>query len=110
MLREVLTLFPNRLRAIVQDERGVRLVLSDQADVPASRPIYVHICTGGHCSSLVTFSGQELDIAGQRVTILTNAKEDVIVAGNRFAWSSERPGDAVGGLKIEARELSGINL
>jgi hypothetical protein len=110
MLREVLTLFPNRVRAIVQDEHGVQLVLSDQADVPTSPPIYVHICDGRQCSSLVTFSGQELEIAGQRVTILSDAQGGVIVAGLRFAWSSDRPGGASGGLKIEARNLNSITL
>jgi hypothetical protein len=108
MLREVLTLFPNRVRAIVQDEHGVQLVLSDQADVPTSTPIYVHICDGRQCSSLVTFSGQELEIAGQKVTVLSDAQGGVIVAGPRFAWSSDRPGGASGGLKIEARSLNSI--
>src|ERR1035441_9526416 len=110
MLREVLTMFPNRVRAIVQDEHGVQLVLADQADVPASTPIYVHICDGKQCSSLVTFSGQELEIAGQKVTVLADAQGGVIVTGPRFAWSSNRPGGASGGLKIEARSLNSISL
>jgi hypothetical protein len=110
MLREVSTMFPNRIRAIVQDEHGVQLVLSDQSDVPASTPIYVRICDGKQCSSLVTFSGQELEIAGQKVTVLSDARGGVIVAGTRFAWSSDRPIGASGGLKIEARSLSSITL
>jgi hypothetical protein len=110
VLHEVLTLFPNRVRAIVQDEHGMQLVLADQPDVPASTPIYVHICDGKQCSSLVTFSGQELEIAGQKVTILAEAQGGVIVVGSRFAWSSDRPGELRGGLKIEATSLNSINL
>jgi hypothetical protein len=110
MLREVLTLFPNRVRAIVQDEHGMQLVLADQPDVPSSPPLYVHICDGRQCSSLVTFSGQELEIAGQKVTVLSDAQGGVIVAGIRFAWSSDRPSGASGGLKIEARSLNSITL
>ncbi|MGA2178330.1 MAG: hypothetical protein ABSH15_01930 [Verrucomicrobiota bacterium] len=109
-LREVLTLFPNRVRAIVQDEHGVQLVLADQADVPASTPIYVHICNGKQCSSLVTFSGQELEIAGQKVTILSDAQGSVIVAGSRFAWSSDQLTSTSGALKIEAKALNSITL
>jgi hypothetical protein len=109
-LREVLTLFPNRVRAIVQDGRGVQLVLSDHADVPVSTPIYVRIRAGKQCSALVTFSGQELEIAGQKVTILADAQGGVIVTGLQFAWSSDRPGGGSDGLKIEARSLSSINL
>jgi hypothetical protein len=110
MLREVLTLFPNRVRAIIQDEHGVQLVLSDQSDIPASTPIYVHICDGKQCSSLVTFSGQELEIAGRKVTVLLDAQDGVIVAGPQFAWSSDQPAGASSGLKIEARSLSSITL
>jgi hypothetical protein len=110
MLREVLTLFPNRIRAITQDNRGVQLVLSDQADVPASPPIYVQICDGKRCSALVTFSGQELEIAGQKVTVLADAQGGVIVSGPRFAWASDQPGGPAGGLKIEARSLRSITL
>ena len=110
MLREVLTLFPNRVRAIVQDEHGVQLVLADQPDVPVSTPIYVRICDGKQCASLVTFSGQELEIAGQKVTVLADAQGGVIVTGNRFAWSSDRLVGASGSLKIEARSLNSIVL
>jgi hypothetical protein len=109
MLHEVLALFPNRVRAIVQDEHGVQLVLADQADVPASTPIYVRIYDGKQCSALVTFSGQELEIAGQKVTVLSDAQGGVIVTGKRFAWSSDHSA-GVNGLKIEARALSSITL
>jgi hypothetical protein len=110
MLREVLTLFPNRVRAIVQDEHGVQLVLAEQPDVPASTPIYVRICDGQQCSALVTFSGQELEIAGQKVTVLANAHGGVIVTGNRFVWSSDQPVVAQSGLRIEARTLNSTAL
>jgi hypothetical protein len=110
MLHEVLTLFPNRVRAIVQDEHGVQLVLADQPDVPVSTPIYVRICDGQQCSALVTFSGQELEIAGQKVTVLANAHGGVIVTGNRFVWSSDQPVVAQSGLRIEARTLNSTAL
>ncbi|MGA3282838.1 MAG: hypothetical protein ABSD57_00065 [Verrucomicrobiota bacterium] len=110
MLREVLTLFPNRVRAIVQDEHGMRLVLSDQPDVPTSVPLYVHICDGKQCSSLVTFSGQELEIAGQKITVLSDAQDGIILEGNQFVWSSSARNFAQGGLKIEARRLNSITL
>ena len=64
MLHEVMAMFPNRVRAIVQDQHGVQLVLSDQPDVPMSPPLWVKICDGKKCASLVTFSGQEIQVAG----------------------------------------------
>jgi len=110
MLREVLTLFPNRVRAIVQDERGLQLVLSDQPDVPTSTPLWVKICDGKQCASLVTFSGQELEIAGQKVTVLADAQGGIILEGNRFIWSSSARSFVEGNLTIEAKRLQTITL
>jgi hypothetical protein len=105
LIQETLAMFPNRVRAIVRDEHGVNLVLSDQNDVPASTPIYVRICDGKNCSSLVTFSGQEIQIAGQKLTVLSDAHGGIILEGDRFVWSTtgSRPLDR--GLKIEARMI-----
>jgi len=105
VVSETLAMFPNQVRAIVQDERGVNLVLSDSADVPASPPIYVRICDGKHSSSLVTFSGQEIQIAGQKMTVLSDAQGGIILMGNDFAWSSREPTYAKNDLKIEAKNL-----
>jgi len=108
MLREVLTLFPNRVRAIVQDEHGVQLVLADQPDVPVSTPIYVHICDGKQCSSFVTFSGQEIQAAGQKITVLADTRGGIILTGNQFVWSNTERTDAGNLLKIEARNLGPV--
>ena len=67
-------MFPHQVRAIVQDESGLKLVLSDSGDVPVSPPLYVRISDGGHSSSFVTFSGQEIQAAGQSITVLADAR------------------------------------
>ena len=110
MLHEVLTLFPNRVRAIVQDKNGVQLVLSNQPDVPTSTPIYVHICDGRQCSSLVTFSGQEVQVACQPVTVLSDAQGGIILTGNKFVWSNTERTYAGEHLKIEARNLGPVTM
>jgi hypothetical protein len=98
-------MFPNRIRAIVEDEHGLNLVLSDSDNVPVSAPIYIRICDGKHCSSLVTFSGQEIQIAGQKITVLSDARGGIILEGNKFVWSSTSRIYASGNLKIEAKPL-----
>jgi hypothetical protein len=108
LIRETLAMFPHHLRAIVQDERGLNLVLSDDY-VPVSSPLYVHICDGQHCSSFVTFSGQEIQVAGQTITVLSDARGGVILTGDRFVWSSTE-GAPAGHLKIEARNLGTVTL
>ena len=88
LIRETAAMFPNRVRAIVQDKRGLSLVLSDKDNVPVSPALYVHICDGKHCSSVVTFSGQEIQVAGQKLTVLANARGGIILEGNHLLWSS----------------------
>ncbi len=104
-IHETLAMFPNRVRAIVQDEHGINLVLSDNDDVPVSTPIYVRICDGEHCSSLVTFSGQDIQIAGQQVTVLADTHGGVILAGQNFMWSDNERSYADRHLKITAKNL-----
>jgi hypothetical protein len=105
---ETLAMFPNQVRAIVQDEHGLNLVLSENQDVPISTPIYVRICDGKHCSSLVTFSGQEIQVAGQKLTVLSGARGGIILTGNKFVWSNEGKNYAVNHLKIDAKNLGAM--
>ena len=108
LIRETMAMFPNRVRAIVQDEHGINLVLSDHENVPASTPIYVRICDGKQCSSLVTFSGQEIQVAGQKVTVLADAHGDIILMGNQFVWSKSGLSAVNNGLKISAKNLNSV--
>lgn len=105
LIREVMTLFPNRVRAIVKDETGMRLVLSDADDVPTSNPLWVKVCRGERCTTVVTFSGQELQIAGQNMTVLSDAGGDVILTGEHFAWAGDGKSLGLRELKIQARAL-----
>ncbi|HEY3860305.1 MAG TPA: hypothetical protein VGO59_00320 [Verrucomicrobiae bacterium] len=88
LVDEMLALFPSRLRAIVEDEKGMRVMLSDQRDVPASPPLYVRICDGHECASLVTFSGQEVQMAGRNLTVLSDTRGGIILEGKDLLWSS----------------------
>jgi hypothetical protein len=83
----------------------MQLVLADRADVPDSPPLFVKICDGKNCSSLVTFSGQEVEVDGQKITVLADANGGIILAGNQFVWSSTGPNRLHDGLKIEAKCL-----
>lgn len=105
LIQQTMAMFPNRVRAIVRDQRGINLVLSDRDDVPASTPIYVRICDGRNCSSAVTFSGQEIQLAGQKLTVLAEANGGIILEGSEFVWSSTERAVTAGHLRIEARNL-----
>ena len=109
-LRETLSMFPNRVQAIVQEGGNVRLVLSNQPDVPASSPLWVKVCDGRHCSTLVTFSGQEIQVGGQNVTVLANSRGDVFLVGEHFAWPSTEWTSANASLKIETKNLGPLSM
>jgi len=108
LIRETLAMFPNRVRAIVQDGEGLKLVLSDTGGVPDSPAIYVRISDGARSSSFVTFSGQEILVAGRKITVLSDPRGGIILTGSQFVWSSGGPPSAASHLKIEAKNLGTV--
>jgi hypothetical protein len=100
-LREVQTMFPNQVRAVIFDKEGPRLLLSDAADVPTSEPIYLKVCNGKGCEKILTFSGQRVPIDGELCEVLVNEKDDVLVVGQKKFWPGGMPAD----LRVEARTL-----
>jgi hypothetical protein len=104
VIEEIIAMFPNRVRAVVNDEAGMRILLAD-ADLPASTPLWVKVCKGDHCTTLVTFSGQELMVGRQKLTVLEDAKDGVILVGDRFVWASDQPNETPNNLRIQAKPL-----
>ncbi len=104
-VRETLATFPGQVRAIVEDQRGLNVILSATDNIPASSPLYVRVCNGKECAAMVTFSGQEIQIAGQKMTVLSDPHGGIILMGNDFAWSSSGPALAKNNLKITAKNL-----
>lgn len=87
LIHETLAMFPNRVHAIVQDEQGLKLVLSERENIPASAPLYVRVCDGQRCVSFVTFSGQEIQVAGHSISVLADTHGKMILVGDNFLWS-----------------------
>jgi hypothetical protein len=110
VISEMLSLFPNQVRAIVQDERGINLVLSDQADVPLSAPLWVKVRDGKRWAAAITFSGQDIQLAGRQFTVLSDGRGGILLMGNDFVWSSEQPAEARSRLKFEARNLGPLTM
>ncbi|MCG3147462.1 MAG: hypothetical protein PCFJNLEI_00902 [Verrucomicrobiae bacterium] len=94
LYREITALFPNQVQAIVVDEHGVKLELSETANVPRSQPLLVNACNPAGCRHVITFSGQQVKINGDTWDVLVNGQNEVVVAGR----STDR-------YQIEARTL-----
>jgi hypothetical protein len=104
-VQETLATFPGQVRAIVEDQWGLDLILSDTNNIPPSAPLYVRVRNGNEWAAAVTFSGQEIQIAGQKLTVLSDAHGGIILVGNDFAWSSRGPAVENNDLKISAKDL-----
>lgn len=104
LLREVLTTFPNQVQAIIQDDNGLHLSLAEEANVPQSQPLWLKVCEGKVCRSIITFSGQVVQIADKPVEVLADARGGVMLVGEHFFWSSWE-GGAKDLLQIKAQAL-----
>lgn len=105
---ELNAMFPNQIEAVVLDERGARLMLAERAVPRNGAPIFVRICTPRECERVVTFSGQHVRINGQSCEVLLDARGNVIVAGEHFAWSSGERATRTDAIQIEAVQLSAL--
>jgi len=102
--REVATLFPNQLAAIVFDQQGSRLVLSEHATPPGSAPIFLKMCDGKGCRRFVTFSGQQIKMNGESFEVLIDRSGDVLLIGDAKVWTSSKVA-TFGAYKVFARSL-----
>ena len=89
LVSEVVAMFPNQVQAIIQDETGLHISLSETPNVPQSQPLWIKLCDGKQCRWIVTFSGQVVQINGQSVEALADASGGVMLAGENFFWSSK---------------------
>ncbi|NQU11324.1 hypothetical protein HQ590_11065 [bacterium] len=103
---EVEALFPNQVRAIVADDQGVRLVLSDRPTVPSTAPLLVRLCRRTGCQNVISFSGQQVRLNGQTIELLADGRGNVLVVSPQFVWSSADPGQPTTGLRVSAERLA----
>jgi hypothetical protein len=88
-------MFPKQLQAVIFEAGQFRLQVSGRPEVPDSPPLLVHICHASRCATLVTFSGQVVDVMGRKFEVLADGRGGVIFLGQEGVW---KPGQApVGG-------------
>lgn len=105
ILREFSALYPNQVRAIIQDSRGIQLTLADQPDISPGQALVLRVCQPKGCEEIITFSGQNIEVAGHEVTVRTENGGRVILDGEQFLWSSDLKTSPAPGVHIESRRL-----
>jgi hypothetical protein len=105
LLREFSALYPNQVRAIIQNSRGIQLTLADKPDVAPAQALVLKVCQARGCEEIITFSGQNIEVAGHQVTVRADRGGRVILDGEQFLWSSDLKGNPAPGIHIESRRL-----
>jgi hypothetical protein len=105
ILREFSALYPNQVKAIIQDGHGIELSLADEPYATPGKPLALTICEPRGCREIITFSGQKIEVAGHAVTVRTENGGRVILDGERFLWSSDLKENPAPGIHIESRRL-----
>jgi hypothetical protein len=103
--REIQGLFPHQLQAIVFDQQGTHLVLAQEANLPASPPLYLKISGPRGCQRFVTFSGQQIRVNGDVCDVLVDHRGNVLLVGAQWVWSGPQSADSRSRYQIEARPL-----
>lgn len=96
--------FPHQVKAIVKDETGIQMSLSDEPDVKPSQALVLKICESRGCREIITFSGQDIEIDGQLVTVRDEGGK-VTLDGEQFMWTSDLKESSTKGIQIESRRL-----
>ncbi len=105
LYREIESMFPNQVRAIVVESSGVKLDLSDKPDVPSSSPLRVDVCHDQQCGTYITFSGQQIRVNAESWDVLSDGVGHVLVVGPNVVWTSAEPTRRAGAYHIDANQL-----
>jgi|SRR5688572_6122464 len=103
--REASALFPNQLQAIVFDQQGSRIILSEQADQRVFAPVFVKLCRGKSCERFITFSGQQIRAGGESFEVLVDRAGEVLLVGRAKVWSSATDTADFGRYKVITKSL-----
>jgi hypothetical protein len=103
--REVETLFPGQVQAIVFGEQGAQLVLAEKPNVPTSSPLYLRICGPKGCQNYVTFSGQQIRFNGESCEVLLDHEGNVLLVGQQWALSTAQAAAKHARYQVAARPL-----
>ncbi len=105
LYHELTNMFPNQVLAVIIDDRGTKLVLAENANIPSSTPLLLKICKGKQCQDVITLSGQQVQVNGETCEVLLDAHGNVILVGNNWYWSSKDSKQFTGRYYLEAKIL-----
>lgn len=105
LFRELESIFPNQLRALILSEEGPKMVLADAPTIPRSPPLYLRVGGPKGSTSYVTFSGQQIQINGELCEVLVDLQGRVLLVGQKLVWAGGETPGRTGAYEIEGRIL-----
>ncbi len=78
ILREVTSLFPHQVRAIMTNGGELQIALSDEPVADGAQAVVIEACGNGGCTVVITYVGQTIEIDRQQITIQAD-KDGVII-------------------------------
>lgn len=84
--RQISTLFPHQVRAVILGPDGPQVVLSDRPNLPSAPPVVLRHCASDGCRTALTFSGQAVQLGQRQLEVLTDSRDGVIVAAEDGVW------------------------
>ena len=88
--RETAGLFPGQLKALRIESGEFHLDLSEHTDVPNSAPLFVRACKHSRCGAAVTFSGQQIELLGQKFEVLADGRGGIMLLTSQGVLDAEK--------------------
>jgi hypothetical protein len=109
LLAEMEALFPGQLDAVIASGGEISIKLAPERGATNSQRLAITLRRGASIVRVLGYSGRRvcLDLDGKRECFepLLNAAGQVILAGENFVWSPERP-SALDGYRVTAKALT----
>ena len=108
LLSELTGLFPNTFRAVIIEGNQSRILLSEGESARGTEPVLVRLCHNGECLTIVTFSGERIEVGALQFEVLAGGQGDVLLVGEDFVWSRRDSSGLRGWPQVEATTLAGV--
>jgi hypothetical protein len=104
---ELALTFPNQLEAVVITGKQTELVLSETPNVPRSTILLLNIPDLGSGTTILTTSGQRVQIGSESCEVFLDGEGHVVLLGNQWVWSTDSANTARAPYQMSATILGG---
>ena len=105
ILREVTSVFPDQVKAIIAEGGELRISLADQPLPDHAQPVVVELCENLKCTTVITYVGQTVEVGGHIVTVRSDDKGAIVVDTSDAQETEDTTHKSESGLRIRTRRI-----